>query len=296
MRIEDHVEITDYAVNLYWMFSTTELAENYKENIKKIQEGAKSAGNRIMQSRARNLHFYNYGNRLKPRKIKLFGVLPLYTLYPSSEHCLRDYIGELGREIDEGISVNAYELIGKILHLVQDVSSPPHVAPVFHSLRTRDSFEDRLNSRIKLYISNYTLSQEGFNQICCSEEYPRDQQCIESIYNDAAGKTIDYIRNKKTQFEVKINGELKESGWHLFWMDHEYMQSGSIFGKRPKLRGFGGYGPLGKHFGQERITTSRDRYEIHKNVYEKLSNFVVRKSIEDSIRIMHCIGQMIEQA
>lgn len=295
MRIEDHMEITDYAVNLYWLFSSTELADSYKENINIIQEGARSTGSKILQSGVRNLHYYNHGNWLKPKKVKLFGAFPLYTLYPTSEHSLRQYIAELGKELAEGASNNTYILIGKILHLVQDMSSPAHVVPVFHSLKTRDGFEERLNSRIKLYISNYTLSQDGFNKICYDHGYHAGQQCIERIYRDAAGKTIDYIRNEKTQFEVKINGELTRSGWHLFWMNHEQMQSGTIYGRRPRLNGFGGYGPLGKHFGQEKVTAYGSNYEIHKNVYEKLNNFVVRKSIEDSIRILNCIGHQLEQ-
>ncbi len=295
MRIEDHMEITNYAVDLYWMFSSTEMAEKYKENVKDIQEGARSAGNRIMQSGARNLHYYNRGNRLKPRKVKLLGLIPLYTLYPSSEHCLRDYINELEQQMAQGMSVDTYVLIGKILHLVQDVSSPTHVAPILHSFNSRDSFEDRLNSRIKLYISNYTLSQDGFNKICQEQEHHQEQQCVEWIYQDAASRTIDYIGDEKSQFEVKIDGKKTQGGWHLFWLNHEHIQSGPIYGKRPKFHGFGGYGPLGKHFGQERITAFRKKYEIPNSVFEGLSHFVVRKSIEDSIRILNCIGKRIKQ-
>ena len=290
MKIEDHIVITDYAVDLYWMFSNTELAENYKQNIKKIQEGAKSAGKRIIKSRSRNLHFYNHGNRLKPKKVKLLWVLPLYTLYPTSEYYLRNCIDELGKEMADGISSKAYVLIGNILHLIQDLSSPPNVVPVFHSLITRDSFEDRLNSRMKLYMSNYTLSQEGFDNVCDELKYHKDKQCIELIYRDAASRTIDYIRSKKTQFDVKIDGELKKSGWDLFWKNYQQQDSRFSYGKRPGIDGFGRYGPLGKHFGQEQITIFSKKYEIHKNIYEKLSNFVVRKAIEDSIRVLCCVG------
>ena len=295
MRIEDHMEITNYAVDLYWMFSSTEMAEKYKENVKEIQEGARSAGSRVMQSGARNLHYYNRGNRLKPRKVKLFGIIPLYTLYPSSEHCLRDYIDELHLQMAQGMSENTYVLIGKILHLVQDLSSPTHITPVFHGFKSRDSFEERLNSRIKLYLGNYTLSQDGFNKICHEQERHHEPQCIEWIYQDAAYRTIDFISDKKSQFEVKIDGEITQSGWHLFWMNHEHVQFDPIYGNKPKLHGFGSYGPLGKHFGQERITAFRKKYEIPQHVYERLSHFVVRKSIDDSIRILNCIGQRLEQ-
>ncbi len=295
MKIEDHIGITDYAVDLYWMFSTTELAENFKKNIKEILEGARSAGNRIIQSRSRNLHFYNNGNRLKPKKVKLLGAIPLYTLYPTSEYYLQDCIDELDREMLNGISKNTYVLIGKILHLVQDMSSPAHVVPVYHSFRSGDSFESRLNSRMSLYMSNYTLSQDGFNRICCNDINLMNNKCIEMIYKDAASQTIDRICTSKSSIEVKVNGKPAKVGWDLFWKNHEETNSRFGYSKGTRIDGFGRYGPLGKHFGQERVTVLKNKYEIHKNVYDGLCHFVVKKSIEDSLRVLSCIGRRVEE-
>ncbi len=292
MKTSDHMDITSYAVDLYWMFSPTRLADTFKNNVDEIQEGARLVQNGNFKHRTRTLHFFNHNNRFKPKEIKLLGVLPLYTIYPTAEHILRSYIQELREELSEKISKKAYLLIGKILHLVQDMSSPAHVVPIYHSLKRGDSFESKLNSRMSQYLNNFNISQERFNGVCesiCSDN------CIESIYRNAALQTLERIHKSNSEFRIEINGETRKAGWDLFWRSGE--KSGVSFYKSRQINipGFGSYGPLGRHFGREQVEVRKNRYVVNQNIYDDLCSYFVRKSIEDSLRVLACIENQIEQ-
>ncbi len=292
MKATDHMDITNCAVDLYWMFSPTELADKFKSNVNEIGEGAKLAQNGTLK-RTRTLHFFNRNNRIKPKEIRLFGTFPLYTIYPTAEHILGSYVQELKEELSGKISKNAYLLMGKILHLVQDMSSPAHVVPIYHSLKRSDSFESRLSSRMSMYLNNFNISQERFNRVCesiCSDN------CIESIYRNAALQTLERIHSSNSEFRVEINGESRSAGWDLFWR-HDGQSDTSFFCRRKvDIEGFGRYGPLGRHFGKEKVEVSNNNYTVGREIYDELCSYIVRKSIEDSLRVLFCIENLVKQS
>lgn len=284
--MKDHMDITSFAVDLYWMFSPTDLADELKENISEIKEGAGLVKKESLQCKAQTLHFFNHKNRFKPKKIKLLGLSPTFTLYPTSEHSLRKYIQELRRDFVEGFSRNGYHRIGKILHLVQDMSSPPNVIPVYHTPNSSDSFETRLNYRMGSCLSNFNYNQDRFNMV---SECSVGENCIENIYQGAALKTLDYISSSNSQFDIEIDGKTRKAGWDLFWNGDEQARSSSARYRLHRIEGFGRYGPLGKHFGQEQVKVARNRYVVNSSIYDRLCDFVVRKAIEDSLKILICI-------
>ncbi len=293
MKIKDHMDITDYAVDLYWMFSPTELAEEFKRNAGKIRDGASLIKSGNFQQGARTLHFFNHKNRFKPKKIKLFGSMPVYTVYPTSEHSLRSYVRELRQDISQGFSNNSYILIGKILHLIQDMSSPANVIPVYHRSNRSDSFETGLNSRVGSYLSNFNFNQERFNMV---SECSVGVDCIESVYQNAALRTLERINSSNSEFNVVINGEPRKVGWDLFWKSDEHAASSFYRDRISRKKGFGYYGPLGKHFGQEQVKVSKNNYVVNKEIYDDLCSFILKKSIEDSLRVLICIDNQIKSA
>lgn len=292
MKMKYHMDITSFAVDLYWMFSPTDLADEFKENVSEIREGAELIKKESLQCKTRTLHFFNHKNRFEPRKIRLFGLPPSLTLYPTSEHSLRKYIKELRRDFAEGFSKNSYRLIGKILHLVQDMSSPPNVVPVYHSANGGDSFEAILDFRMSSCLSNFNYNQDRFNMV---SECSVGSNCIENIYQGAALKTLDYIASSNSQFDIEIDGKTRKAGWDLFWNGDETVRSSSARYRLHRIEGFGCYGPLGKHFGQEQVKVSSNRYVVNSSIYDGLCDFVINKSIEDSLKILICIENQIKR-
>jgi hypothetical protein len=286
------MDITRFAVDLYWMFSPTELADELKNNANNIKEGAGGIKNGALRCKPRTMHYFNHKNRFKPKKITLFGLTPIFTLYPTSEHSLRHYIQELRKDISEGISKNSYLLIGKILHLVQDMSSPPNVVPVYHSPKSGDSFESRLSYRMGSYLNNFNYNQERFNAV---SECSVGENCIENIYQGAALQTLEHITSTNSQFNIEIDGETKEAGWDLFWKGDEHTDTSSN-GYRLLNRGFGRYGPLGKHFGREQVKVARNRYVVNSKIYDELCSYLVKKSIEDSLKVLICVENHMKQS
>jgi hypothetical protein len=119
------------------------------------------------------------------------------------------------------------------------------------------------------------------------------ENCIEYIYQDAALKTLERINKSSSEFSVVINGESKKAGWDLFWNDEESSCSSLCNYKLGSIKGFGRYGPLGRYFGQETVNVSKNRYVVNNKIYDDLCNFVVKKSIEDSLRVLICIDNQI---
>lgn len=292
MKMQDHMDITSFAVDLYWMFSPTDLADKFKENSGKIKEGAGLVKKESLQRKAHTLHFFNHKNRFKPKKVRMFGLSPIFTIYPTSEHSLRSYIHELRRDLAEGFSKNSFHLVGKILHLVQDMSSPPNVVPVYHSANSGDSFESRLNYRLDSCLSNFNYNQDRFNMVSqCSV----GENCIENIYQGAALTTLGHINSSNSRFNIEVDGETRKAGWDLFWNGDEQVRSSCKMHGLHRIEGFGCYGPLGKHFGQEQVKVARKRYVVNTNVYDGLCQFVVRKAIEDSLKVLICIENQLKR-
>jgi hypothetical protein len=287
------MDITSFAVDLYWMFSSSELADELKNNANHIKEGAKEVKNGALRCKARTMHYFNHKNRFKPKQITLFGLRPIFTLYPTSEHSLRHYVQELRKDISDGVSMSTYHLIGKIMHLVQDMSSPANVIPVFHGPSGGDSFESRLNYRMGSYLSGFNYNQERFNLVT---ECSVGENCIENIYHGAAIRTREHITSPKSQFNIEIDGETRKVGWDLFWKGEEQMNSSPKRYKLNGFKGFGSYGPLGKHFGQEQVDIARNRYVVNSKIYDELCSFVVRKTIEDSLKILICVDNQIQRS
>ena len=292
MKMKDHMDITSFAVDLYWLFSPTDLADAFKENIADIKEGAGLVKKESLQRNTHTLHFFNHKNRFEPNKIKLLGLSPTLTLYPTSEHSLRKYIQELGQNLAEGLSKNSYHLVGKIMHLVQDMSSPPNVIPVYHTADGSDSFETRLNYKLGSFLSGFNYNQERFNLV---SECSAGENCIENVYQGAALTTLEHINSSKSKFDIEIDGKTKKAGWELFWDGDEQVRSSPSRYRLHRIKGFGRYGPLGKHFGQEQVKVARQRYVVNSSIYDELCGFVIRKSIEDSLKILICIEKQLER-
>lgn len=180
----------------------------------------------------RNSHYYN------PQKW-------VRTLYRDDASYRVKY---LVRKLRETQKKRIY-ILGKIVHFVQDVSSPPHVMPIVHGLG--DGFE------------KFSISEEAIKtlQVAC----PHQPLPPMVVLREYALQTLAQV--KKTAIATR-GGEKYEFSWQLFW----YEGLGSKFGY---------YGFFGNNFGQTKpIVILRHVYKFKKELFRQFKLQQMQQAIE----------------
>lgn len=230
-RLNDHRVITRKAVAVFTNCYPELGFTSYEADI--IVKGNLSEDYNLATKWLRNSHYYN------PRKW-------VRTLYRDDAGYRIKY---LVRKLQETQEKRIY-ILGKIVHFVQDVSSPPHVMPIVHGLK--DGFE------------KFPLTQKDVDtlQVNC----PRQQLFSpEIVLKEHALQTLAQV--KKTAFATR-DGEKYEFSWQLFW--HEGLGSK-----------FGYYGFFGNNFGQMKpIVILRHVYNFKRESFWQLKLQQMQQAIE----------------
>lgn len=198
-RVSDHEMLTRRAVQLYQRchairFTSTE--------VKSLVAGSVSEDFNLAVKWLKNSHYYHPGKWVR-------------TLYRDDAGYRVQYLTEkllAGRQPQ-------LHLLGKIMHFVQDVASPPHVVPVVHNLS--DGFE-----KFELSATATTTSD-----LPCP---PASAAPPPAVLKREALRTLASLRDTA---QATRDGEPYEFSWTLFWSEG--------LGSR-----FGYYGFFGNNFGQ----------------------------------------------
>lgn len=209
-----------------------------------------------LATRYANWHFYNQSNMAEPWYLKRF----LDRIFSRRITQLNDAISD-GKPLPD-----QYIKAGSVMHYVQDASSPPHVAPVYHwkigKLGIKEPF-DGYQPVKKSYPDNQDLTQEQ-----CQELLKGDVDLKVILKNDAektlAGLGQDItVRNDAGEHQYK---------WGDFW------RTGNSTRKEcpdkavnKQVLGFGTYGQFCNKFGEERLQSGDGGYiNIPAETYDDL--------------------------
>ena len=147
MKAEDHARITGEAIRQFIKYSRSPVTATLLRYSRLVQQGAKDADTRPLYTRATNWHFYNGNLEQDTVKKTIWPFHEPLVIHLSSNHILQRRVKELEQEIAKNSIEDALLLVGRILHHIQDMSTPSHVVPVYHGPLITDSFEIYLNSR-----------------------------------------------------------------------------------------------------------------------------------------------------
>jgi len=292
MKPGDHQKITRKAAEIFLRHDQSDFSTLLQRYIDDLIEGSRDADTKPLHIRSTNWHFYRANDLLQPIHIRILGLMPL-TIYPTSDHILKLRIGELQKECRKGPSDDLFNLVGRILHHTQDMSTPAHVVPVYHGLdvldlvedaiNVRDSFEDHSETISEQTLADMDISHARFNAIVAN---PCD---LFSNYDTAARRSLALLYEGATStFSARLNGEDTTLPWSLFWQPWT-----AGLHDDASLHGFGQYGILGKHFGQTDIHVNGDHFHIPADVYDTFYRQQIGKMLEDSIRALAQTRQMM---
>lgn len=291
MHAKDHMRLTSKAIEIYRQYSSSNAGERFHDYRRTMMVGSKEADTTPVLTRLTNWHFYKADCALEPDSFDLSGLLPTVKFYPTSEILLAKRICQLKKEAKKGLSRDFFELVGRVLHHIQDMSTPAHVVPVYHGPKIKDSFETFSAEHIKHYVESVEISQGEFEAV--ASENSGD---LMKVYDDAAEATLAALRDSGGRIPARLDGEETVIGWEAFWdgsgqAEHEITVFETI-----KFKGFGSYGPLGKHFAASAVDTPEGRYQIGLQVYKDFYLMILKKAVLDSLRALHCIERLMPWA
>ncbi len=296
MKAADHKTISKAAINQLHELGPNPSRALLSQNIKSISEAAEDVDS-VNYSRATNWHFYNDNCQHTIRSRDDFGFFDNIKLHRTSEFILQKRNVQLSEQIKKKKLDKACEYIGRILHHIQDMSTPSHVVPVYHGMVIKDCFETKLHEYIDAEKASgsdiFTIQADEFNNIQKSEIFP--------IYKESAEASLQYLYSDSNTCKVTVDGIEQPLGWNNFWLRHEddlqgaYDVEGDLVNYAEEdFDGFGKFGSLGKHFG-ELAAFGRDdvTYLIQQEEYNKLYRYLINKMILDSIRTLKSLEERL---
>ncbi|RMH60290.1 MAG: hypothetical protein D6678_06165 [Zetaproteobacteria bacterium] len=292
MKPRDHQRITRRAIEIFTAWRNDSFSRLLLQHQEEIVEGSKDADTRPLHVRSTNWHFYKANDALRPIETHLLWV-PI-TVYPTSDHILRLRIEALRKECAKGVSDDLFNLVGRILHHTQDMSTPAHVVPVYHgmdilnlvpdALNVRDSFEEYSERHSVSELATLNIGAEDFAALTTDPPHLLDN------YNQAAQRTLHLLFNEPAmRFTAHVNGQLQQLDWSIFWQPWDAQLEDEA-----SRHGFGQYGPLGPHFGETEVNCNGTHYQLAREIQVALHRKLLGKMLADSARALARVQCMLD--
>lgn len=298
MNVKDHMRITTHTLKHYRnllspAFATT-LANG--DNEKELIQGTDDEDN-FSPERAMNWHFYRREDDhdfLQPFK-GFFDV----TYNPSSRSILTKrnnkfeelvQVHHLGSSRD---SQEFFNLVGRLIHHVQDMSTPSHVVPVFHGPEffkdfrwAKDTYEKFSQINLHKYLEPGGTKPPLLPEAICP--CPVTQGFVE-FYDRAAQNTLDFLKSNAAKFEMTMGTEPVMASCEIFWQPYD-RHADPNQGKQN--RGFGQYGPFEPYFGEDKtLRIDTVTCSIKFSSYEHIFTQFVKYAISDTLNCLLYVDQ-----
>lgn len=280
MKPEDHAIITGKAVEVFVRARLGDGSIDFARHRGAINKGSAREDLWPPVRRAANWHFYRADPEMRPGRV---WCLPFITVYPYSEKVLAGHIARLKQRAVTGKppSRGAMILAGRILHHVQDMSTPSHVTPVYHAVKTKDRYEEYSRDHIDELVHRIKL---GSNELAAvAGEEPMS---LMGLYHDSAERSRRILGDPDRRFAYTFKGQPRQGGWELFWVGHKEGE-GSSGSQSLGKRGFGRFGPPGAIFGTDQAGEYDHRADPA--VYEGVYLAMMKKMLADSLRCLRSL-------
>lgn len=256
---QKHAEFSSDAIALYkactGKFVPGKVAQAFAE-------GAEDEDNPT-PTRGRNWHFYNNGG-----KIGHYWRLVFFRCNGSNEEIFKKRVEKLQKLIEEKASTeDIYAAAGRVAHHIQDMSSPPHVLPIYHT------DEDRFDKYEPATVPNLAT-----NAICNSLQgnIVTPNELLES----AAQATLAAVAAPV----VFSGGEKIESEtWAKFWGG----------GSDKKYKGFSIYGAYGNTYGVRILNAdSANRAKYDQTIFDNFFNERRNRAVIDTVQLLRYVDKL----
>lgn len=233
-NLTDHDLITNRAVAVFNRCHPTSAFTSYEAQV--LSKGNRSEDFNLANKWLKNSHYYNPNRWVR-------------TLYRGdASQRLKSLLAKL-LEKQSTATASVYQL-GKVIHFLQDVTSPTHVAPIVHG--PNDGFE-----------SYFIDHQQILNsKISCNYQPPQEPLTILKVYAQQTLATLDNLNL------AEKDGQRFEFSWRLFWNEG----LGSKFGY---------YGFFGNTFGSKKhIEVLGHSYSFRQEIFRQFKQQQLEQAVE----------------
>lgn len=174
------------------------------------------------KQRIRNWHFCKSNNFIQEQEFYMLGKS-----YTTSEKRVEKLITKLKSRIG---NKKRFKTLGRIIHHIQDMSTPSHVVPIFHGPGKEDIYETYMMKYIKNdidFITDVKLIDKADD--------------LRSIYEKFALLSLAHLKDKTIPL---LNGSESSIKYDRIWTPYPQAQDS-------KYIGFGDFGEYGNCFDRE---------------------------------------------
>ncbi|MBD8733033.1 hypothetical protein [Pseudomonas sp. CFBP 13710] len=184
-----------------------------------------------LYDRSTNWHFYNREGRLRPWA---FGNRSLDRIFAKRSQAL-----EIALRGESNIN-DVYHRAGQVLHYIQDMSVPAHVAPAFHmKLPLWDRSDPFDNFTAPVDSAPFALTSKQCSEL--SDQITTDPVTATRLLANAAKRTLSAISPSV------LEGQTSDTDWRAYWIypsdNHADAANGwgayglCVFARRPQRSG-----------------------------------------------------------
>ena len=251
MKPTTHKIVTRLAIELYYKNNPSSEIFQYRCSIINGSEDEDEA----TKERAKNWHFFRAEGSPIPMMVR---KLLLLKCKPTSE----DIFAQRVLELKDTKPINErYNGLGRVLHHIQDMSTPSHVFPIYHDMFVKDYFEDFMEEHdCRVSTENVELQ----NSLDGIEKF-------KDIYDKAAYSMLETLRDG---FKVRNDSVVNSLPYSLFWKRHDQKED-------KKLKGFGVYGELHKYF-KKNYLPANNSYGITQETLLSIQDVITTQAIQNS--------------
>ncbi len=292
MKPETHKSIAKFALKLFTQQKNSSSLRDKLETPRYRQavlDGTTDEDD-ITPSRVLNWHFYPSNETIRNEDRD---ILHIVTVRPTSLWILRKRQKKLLKRLKDGDTVSFFSNFGRILHHIQDMSTPSHVTPIYHGPKIKDPFETYLLENWPLIENELVLMVDKFFSMCESSGIDDSSDFVQ-VYNNAAERLLKNLESDSELFPIILNSDQDSATSDEFWRPYN---SAVDSGKIPlDIKGFGTFGPLGHSFGSCNSYEIAGKYvNVDPEVFQKIAVFFMKSAVKDTIQALLCLEQFYNQ-
>lgn len=252
-----------------------------------------------------NWHFYN-NNGLISDNILVPGQRTSEKRFATLLEKLDNYVAKYSAKPDRHHIEDLVETTGRIMHHIQDMSTPSHVVPVYHGPGLKDSFETFIEAYAEqihpVLVADggggtdqsrmtVTVSESDIARAKQDFTAGTDSSLLMKFYDDSARATLKFL--KENTITLYCDGIRKDVPLTSFWQEKngasEHSEEG--FWLRAFSQDFGSFGSLGNNFGNSAFVASGKFYEGNTDDYLSVYKKLLKKAILDSVIVLEFVAR-----
>ena len=171
-----------------------------------------------------------------------------------------------------------YEIFGRLLHHIQDMSTPSHVTPIYHDGLFSDPYEGWLKRQVK----SWPTAPAPLPPNLCASLSADPAKPLDHYYQACAEATLRWLADEGQGVNAEVDGRAVRLPLQAFWPLYSAETKGW-------LPGFASFGPLGREFGQTDFQTAGHHYRIDEQSYRQLAELLLAKACAESLQALHLL-------